>query len=464
MTSSRTCTVPPGPDGHWAFGNRRAFSENPLAFLQASARDYGDVVRIAERSYLLAAPDAIGAVLGDDGTRYGKSDPDPSARRPAFPASVMNSAGADWQHKCQALQPAFRAALVRDYAAQASAATQALLRAQDESGAAQDMRPLMTTLCAQLGAGFLLGDPAHADDLLRMLPMVDAILEETRGRSATPAWWPSAHRRRLRRARNGLETALERVLAQGVQRPPNAASALAVLLAEDPQGRSAWCRDEAAALLMSALEPMAAALTWTLLLLAQDPQTAQAVADEAAVSMQAEAVSGADIVDRLPLARACVKEAMRLYPPAWMTARLAQHDTTLGGFHVPRGTQLIVSQWVVHRDRRHFPDPEMFLPSRWLGDAATRAPPRYTYFPFGGGPRSCIGSMLALTQMTVAVASLLQARTLHLAADAQPMPFPALVLRPLDVRIALRARPPRAAGLAHARTAHAAAVPEPPHA
>ncbi|MCC5092923.1 MULTISPECIES: cytochrome P450 [Xanthomonas] len=442
MSSGSNNAIPPGPTGHWAFGNRRQFSHNPLSFLQDCARKYGDVVKVADQTYLLAAPATIGTVLGDDGKLYGKADPDPDPgmRRPAFPASVMNSSGAVWQHKRRTLMPAFRAALVRESAMQASAATRSLLHELGDSCATQDMRTLMTGLCAQLGAGFLLGDSENAADLLRMLPMVDAISKQTRRQSLAPTWWPSSGRRRLRRLRADIDMALDRILMQSTQRPPRAASVLALLLAETARDDGDWCRDEAAAILMSALEPMSAALTWTLLLLAQHPHIAQEVAQEASALDGADVASGTSLLDRLPQSRACVKESMRLYPPAWITARIAQRDATLNGFHVPRGTQLLVSAWVVHRDGRHFPDPEIFLPARWLDDSATHSLTRYSYFPFGGGPRSCIGSMLALTQMTIVIATVLHACSLHLAPDARPSPFPALVLRPMDVRIALRPR------------------------
>ncbi|MBO9882442.1 cytochrome P450 [Xanthomonas sp. D-109] len=462
VTQTQQC--PPGPHGHWAFGNRQAFAHDPLDFLQRCAREHGDVVRIAERTYLLASPAAIATVLGDDGSLYAKSDPDPRARRAAFPASVMNSEGEAWRHKRQALQPAFRAGLVRDYAGQALAATQALLQSGDDNAHAQDLRLRMTVLCAELGAGFLLGDAAHAPALLGMLPMVDAILQQTRTPSATPAWWPSAGKRRLRAARSALDSALTQILAS--PRPPGAnASVLDLLRRDDPQGQGDWCRDETAAMLMSALEPMAAGLTWTLLLLAQHPSIAQAVTEEADALPDignASATAGDDtLVEHLPLTRACVKEAMRLYPPAWMTARIAQRDTALEGFAVPRGTQVIVSQWVVQRDPRHFVAPERFLPTRWLDVAHT--PARYTYFPFGGGPRSCIGTQLALVQMTMVVAGLLRERTLHLAADAQPRPFPALVLRPLDVRIALRPRTATPGRRSHDTTPPHPPAPDAPH-
>ncbi len=259
---TETGRLPPGPRGHWAFGNRQAFTADPLGFLQASARTYGDVVRIAERTYLLAAPAIIAQVLGDDGALYAKTDPDPRARRAAFPASVMNSDGTEWRHKRRTLQPAFRASLVRAYAIQASAATQALLRTHDDTDPAQDLRPTMTALCAQLGAGFLLGDATQAPALLRMLPMVDAILQQTRTPSAAPAWWPSVGKRRLTAARGALDVALTQIL--DTSRPAGTDSMLELLRRDDPHGRSDWRRDEAAAMLMSALEPMAAGLTWTL--------------------------------------------------------------------------------------------------------------------------------------------------------------------------------------------------------
>ncbi|WP_407472417.1 cytochrome P450 [Xanthomonas campestris pv. campestris] len=358
--------------------------------------------------------------------------------------------------------PAFRAALVRESAMQASAATRSLLHELGDSCATQDMRTLMTGLCAQLGAGFLLGDSANAADLLRMLPMVDAISKQTRRQSLAPTWWPSSGRRRLRRLRADIDMALDRILMQSTQRPPRAASVLALLLAETARDDGDWCRDEAAAILMSALEPMSAALTWTLLLLAQHPHIAQEVAQEASALDGADVASGTSLLDRLPQTRACVKESLRLYPPAWITARIAQRDATLNGFHVPCGTQLLVSSWVVHRDGRYFSDPEIFLPARWLDDTATHSLARYSYFPFGGGSRSCIGSMLALTQMTVVIATILRTCTLHLAPDARPSPFPALVLRPLDVRIALRPRAIRSAAPAQAHAATAFFTPVSP--
>lgn len=465
MQARTKSRLPDGPKGHWALGNRRVFSDDPLAFLRSCAHHYGAITRIAEQTYLVADTTLIGEVLGDDGARFGKLDPDPTQRRTAFPASVMSSTGDDWRHKRQLMQPAFRSAQVRDHAIQAMAATQPMLRHWANQAEAVDMRLRMTELCAQLGAGFLLGTPSQADQLLRLMPMVDAIMQQTRSQVRLPSWCPTPGKRRLQRARGDLDAALNQIIDHRLASPTPTASLLDRLLTEDPQGRSAWCRDEMAAMLISALEPMAAGLTWTMLLLAQHPPIAQAVAHEADAvlgnaALGTHATIDTDRIERLRHTRAVVKEALRLYPPAWMTGRVAQSATTLGGFDVPAGTQLIVSQWVTHRDPHNYGDPDTFAPQRWLDETHAPSLKRYSYFPFGGGPRSCIGSMLAITQMTMVTACVMRAFSLQLAADARPTPFPALVLRPLDVRIALL---PRQAPLADPATSPSAIVPDNPH-
>lgn len=446
MHSGSQRRVPPGPRGHWMLGNRGAFGDDPLTFLRACVRDHGPVVKIAAATYVVAAPALIDEILNDTGLRFSKHDPAFDRRRVAFPTSMMNCSGEQWRGQRQLLQPAFRSALVHQHASQAAAAAQALVQRLRGHDGAVDMRIATHTLCAELGAGFLLGDPALAPQLAGLIPMLDAIMRQTRHRSGRPSWWPSPGNWRLQRARRRLDAALDRIIAHRKTTPNGGDALLDRLLAHDPQGDSRWCRDELAAMLMSALEPMSAGLSWTLLLLAQHPDIAQAVADEAHAALPSpDEPFNEDRLQHLQLARACVKEALRLYPPAWMTARVAQQDTVLGGFDVPANTQLIVSPWIAQRDPRHHCDPDRFIPQRWNTAAPPHAGKRYCYFPFGAGPRSCIGSALAITQMTVVVATVLRALTLQLAADARPCAFPALVLRPLDVRLHLGARSAHAA-------------------
>ncbi|HYP54438.1 MAG TPA: cytochrome P450, partial [Pyrinomonadaceae bacterium] len=133
---------------------------------------------------------------------------------------------------------------------------------------------------------------------------------------------------------------------------------------------------------------------------------------------------------RLRYAESVVKESLRLYPPAWGVGREALHECEIGGYRVARGTQLLAFPWVTHRDERYFDRPEEFLPERWTDDDFTRRLPKFAYFPFGGGPRVCIGQQLAMMEATLILAAVARRFRLRLAPGAKVEPFAALTLRP----------------------------------
>jgi cytochrome P450 len=123
-------------------------------------------------------------------------------------------------------------------------------------------------------------------------------------------------------------------------------------------------------------------------------------------------------------------ESLRLYPPTWIYVRMAQEDDILpSGFVIPRGAKLYLCQYVVHRNRRYFPDPERFDPSRFT-DEARRLRPKYAYFPFGGGPRVCIGQSLAMMEGVLAIASIANRFRLALVPGQTIVPVPGMTLHP----------------------------------
>jgi cytochrome P450 len=142
-----------------------------------------------------------------------------------------------------------------------------------------------------------------------------------------------------------------------------------------------------------------------------------------------------------------VKESMRLYPPAWAVGREAITACEVGGYPVPRGTQLWMAQWVVHRDPRWFDEPESFRPERWDNDLARRLP-RCAYFPFGDGPRICIGANFAMMEAVLILAAVAQRFCLTLASDRPLELEPSVTLRPkhgIPVRVAERTAAQRGA-------------------
>jgi cytochrome P450 len=196
-------------------------------------------------------------------------------------------------------------------------------------------------------------------------------------------------------------------------------------------------RDEAVTLFLAGAETTAVALAWILHLLARDPEVAARARAE--VAEVAGSAIRAEHVPALTYTTKIVKEALRLFPPAWMIGREAIRDCTVGDFAIPAGTQLLTIVYFMHRDPVHFPDPERFWPERWTEELTARLP-RSSYFPFGGGQRLCIGYQLAMTELVIAVATVVAGADLSPAEHA-PVPQPGFTLRPREgVRLTLQRR------------------------
>jgi cytochrome P450 len=206
-------------------------------------------------------------------------------------------------------------------------------------------------------------------------------------------------------------------------------------------------RDEAITLILAGHETSALTLSYTLMLLAQHPDV------QARLVCELQDVVGdhtptAAHAKRLPYADAVIREAMRLYPPAWAIGREATTPIQVGDVEVPAGTQILIPQWVVHRDPRWFAEPLAFRPERWLDERA-KALPRFAYFPFGGGPRICVGNHFARLESLMLLAVWMRRF------EVAPVPgfsvslLPSATLRPLHgVRVMLSRRAARTAGAA----------------
>jgi cytochrome P450 len=243
-----------------------------------------------------------------------------------------------------------------------------------------------------------------------------------------PLDYPTPRNRRFRRVSAEMYAIVDRILARraGVIDGSGAGDDMLSRLraARDPetgQPLSAQeIRDQVLVFLLAGHETTAGALTFTLHLLGRHPEIQERVA-----------TGDPDLV------RATVLEGMRLYPPAHTTERRASVDTEIAGHRIVRGTPVLVSPWVTHRHPGFWPDPERFDPERFLGEHDR---PRYAYFPFGGGPRSCIGEHFAMLEATVLLGTLL-ARYRVESLDARMRLEPLITLRPAEpVRAVLHAR------------------------
>ena len=222
-----------------------------------------------------------------------------------------------------------------------------------------------------------------------------------------PSWVPTPANRRLRRAIDHINEVVGGFVARGKARTTPGTDLLSRLIAaRDDDGKpmtDRQLRDEAMTLYLAGHETTALTLSWAWYLLARHPDAEAKLVDEWSSVLNGRTPT-ADELAKLPYTDAVLAEAMRLYPPVYLIGREATKDLELGGYPVRKGTTVFMSQWVSHRDPRYFgPDPETFRPERWLDGLANRIP-RYAYYPFGGGPRVCIGNTFALMEAAIMLA------------------------------------------------------------
>jgi cytochrome P450 len=187
-------------------------------------------------------------------------------------------------------------------------------------------------------------------------------------------------------------------------------------------------RDESMTMLIAGHETVASALAWTWDLLARNPDAEARLHEELARVLGSRAPT-ADDLPRLKYTEMVFQEAMRLYPPAWIISRKAQDDDEIGGYHVPKGTLVVTSPYATHRMPELWPEPEAFCPERFSAEASAGRP-RFSYYPFGGGPRLCIGSGFAMTEAVLIIATVAQRFTLRTLSDKPIAIEPGVTLRP----------------------------------
>ncbi|MFE9243028.1 cytochrome P450 [Nocardiopsis sp. NPDC006938] len=404
-----THPAPPGPHGGRGTSNVADFALDPLAFLTRAAREYGDVVSLTPTNVLLAHPDDVHRVLTDRGGNVVKVSEAVRRGPTGFPLAMMNSEGADWERKRARLRPAFRSDRLGHLE---RAAREGVARTVDAwtDGQVVDVHREMSLLAMRIGAEHIAGRELgeRGEDLAAAVAAIMRLTSQPR----LPAWVPTRVNRKLRRSLRTLDTALAALIRE--HRPKGGDTALDRLLSDDPPFEEV--RDELATLLMSGYETTADALTWLFFALGEHGSADGRMADDG-------------------YALAAAKESLRLYPPAWVISRETVRPFEAGGYVLPPRTVLGLSQWVTHRDVRWFPDPEEFRPERWFGRGPAH---RNAYFPFGAGPRGCVGASMALRETEV-IARELRARVrLELVDPRAVRPHPALALQPRGVRAIVR--------------------------
>jgi len=428
-----------GPKGHLLLGNGPDFGRDQLGFYAACAREYGDLVPIRlgpRRALLVYHPDAIEEILVTRNRDFVKSPGVRLLLRRLIGNGLFLAEGGFWLRQRRLVQPAFHRQRIAAYGEVMTAYTARRLSGWKE-GDVFDVHAEMMTL-TQIIVAKTLFDADVSDESYAIAQTSNVLAEEfgTRLRSVVqfiPDWVPTPANLRANRALHHLNQVVFRMVAARRQTGEDRGDLLSMLLqAQDADDGSQLSneqvRDEVMTLFMAGHETTAVTLSWSWYLLAQHPEVDAQLADELQTVLGERPPTVADL-PRLKYAEMIVNESMRLYPPAYALARQAVNPSEIAGQSVAPGVVVIMPAWVVHRDSRWFDDGEAFRPERWAGDLVRRLP-RFAYFPFGGGPRQCIGNAFATMEAVLILATIAQRFRLALEPGQQITPTPYITLRP----------------------------------
>lgn len=424
----------PGEDGWPWVGSIPRFARSPLTFLTELRREHGPVARfrMANLDYvLLSDPEGIQQVLVTEHDRFEKHAYLRFTLGDAIGGGLLVAEGEDWRRQRQLAQPDFRPDRVRDYAPAMVAHTDGMLaRWRDEPRRElhADTSQLALAIAAETLFGVDVADEAEAigdalDDVMARFRADRRLL------ALVPKSWPLPANRRYQRGVETLHAIVDRLIDE---HEPGGVDLMARLIeayrdGEAPMDRRTL-REELVTFLLAGHETTALALTWTLWLLARHTSIQEELAERIQARLGTEPPSAED-VDDVELLDAVVDESMRLLPPVWAFGRQPLEDVEVAGHALPSGTQIMMSQWVVHRDPAIWEAPERFDPDRWL-DGRGDDRHRFAHFPFGGGPRTCIGDTFAGLEIRLALARILQKVELGTPNRETPALDPSLTLRP----------------------------------
>jgi cytochrome P450 len=431
--------LPPGPKGNLFLGVMPEFNRDTLGFIER-CRDYGDVVRMRFlylTVHFIYNPDHIEYILSTNAKNFIKSR---SLRSPFFQRLVGNglltSEGEVWRRQRRLAQPAFHRQRISSYGEVMVEYAQRMTSGW-QGGEVRDIHRDMMRLTLEIVVKTLFNADVSgdADKVGRVL----AQMVKPFASQATLKWildnrLPTPTHRRFNEAAREIDEIVFRIIADRRSKGSDEGDLLSMLLAAHDEDGSQMSdrqlRDEVMTLFLAGHETTALTLSWAWYLLARNPDIEEKFHAELDEVLGGKLPALADM-PRLKYTEKIAKESMRLYPPAYGVGREAIEEFELGGYRVPAKSQLFMFQWVTQRDPRFFTEPERFYPDRWT-EEFNNSLPKYAYFPFGGGPRACIGNYFAMMEIVLLLATIGQRFRFSLLPDHPVSLMPAMSLRPAD--------------------------------
>lgn len=435
----RTDTEVPRLRGLPLVGNLPQFQRRPLATLLEAAREGGDVARIdlaSERFYLLSNPEHVRHVMQENSKNYVKGYGKAAV---LLGNGLVLSEGTFWRRQRRLMQPAFHRSRLAGFADIMVGETARMLdgwEVRAAGGRPLDVAMEMTLLTQRIIVKTMFGGDV-GEEGERIARAFGTALKGIETRFLIPLWLtrlPLPTNRRFEKALSTIHEAVHRIIRERRRSGNEDGDDLLGMLMgardeETGEGMSdRQIRDEVTTIYLAGHETTAVTLSWAWYLLSRSPDVARRVREEVR-RVIGDRTPGVDDLKGLAYTRAVLDETLRLYPAAWMISRKALGEDEIGGYRVSAGQTLFLSPYVTHRREDLWPNPEGFDPDRFFsgnGDGK----PRFAYFPFGGGPRLCIGNNFALMEATLVVATVMQRYRLDLVPGRTVEPKPKGTLRP----------------------------------
>ncbi len=412
------------------------FADDPLGRLEDVRRQYGTRVfyeQLGIPFVIVMDPEGVEELLVEHAGALNKDRFTGELGR-VLGRGLVTSEGDLWRRQRKLMAPSFQPKHIEKLAGVMVECSEALL-ADYQAGQTRDVHADMMRLTLDIVVSTLFGSsPVRSDEVDEHLSAIMSDFHRLMftWRAIFPIWTPFPTRLRLKRSRNRLQHIVREIIRTKRTSRTASSDLLSRLIAvKDETGRGmsdAQLLDEALTVFLAGHETTALALTYALCCLARHPLALARLEEEVDAVLGDEPASLASVA-RLEFCGAVVKETMRLYPPAWAIGRSALEPISIGGKEFTAGTQFMLPQWVVHRDPAWFAAPLDFLPERWLSQGG-QSIPRFAYFPFGGGPRICIGNHFAMLEATLALASIVRRVRLSLPAGFEFDLVPTITLRP----------------------------------
>ena len=418
--------------------NAAVFGRDYFAFMIDNQRRYGDFYDVHLPHvplFVISKPEYAKHVLVTNNRKYGKSFAYEFLRHP-LGNGLLTSEGDFWLKQRRIAQPAFHRERLSTLGTTITAATQEMLREWEASdtGAPRNVSHELMRLTAQVVARALFGSdigPA-SPAIVRCINVINQhITDKVANPFRMPSWLPSEKNRTYQAALRELDQLVYGIIAERRSAAQTHHDLLAMLMdTEDADTgermSNQQVRDEVVTLFIAGTETSAVALSWALYLLARHPEEKERVYQE--TQRLRDGIPTGNPITDLPHTHRVVQETMRLYPPAWIIGREAREDDELDGYFIPRGSQVYICTYMIHRHPKLWEQPDKFWPDRF-GDAEVGRH-KFAFFPFGGGPRYCIGNHFAQLEMQLVLSQIIRKFDIQLPADEAIAVEPLITLRP----------------------------------